>query len=61
MVFRQPINEKAVSKVARVKDCKLSKKEFSVHGGELGPSLKLKRFHVVEMYKEEIEKMYQEC
>ena len=53
-------NEKAVSNVARVKDWKLIKKEFSVDGGELGPSLKLKRFHVVEMYKEEIEQMYQE-
>ena len=52
-------NKKAVSNVARVKDWKLIKKEFSVDGGELGPSLKLKRFHVVEMYKEEIKQMYQ--
>ena len=35
-------------------------REFSVDGGELGPSLKLKRFHVVEMYKEQIEAMYLE-
>ena len=26
-------------------------REFSVDGGELGPSLKLKRFHVVDMYR----------
>ena len=53
-------NGKAVYNVARVKKWKLIEKEFSVDGGELGPSLKLKRFHVVEMYKKEIEEMYQE-
>ena len=52
-------NEKAVSNVARVKKWKLLMKEFSVDGGELSPSLKLKRFHVVEMYKNEIEALYQ--
>ena len=29
-------------------------------GGELGPSLKLKRFHVAEVYRETIEEMYKE-
>eukprot|EP00090_Calanus_glacialis_P035966 TRINITY_DN61364_c0_g1_i1.p1 TRINITY_DN61364_c0_g1~~TRINITY_DN61364_c0_g1_i1.p1 ORF type:complete len:121 (+),score=32.30 TRINITY_DN61364_c0_g1_i1:56-364(+) len=53
-------NEKAVSNVARVKKWKLIEKEFSVDGGELGPSLKLRRFHVVEMYRKEIEQMYRE-
>jgi len=53
-------NEEAVSNVARVKNWKLLSKEFSVDGGELGPSLKLKRFFIAEMYKEDIEKMYQE-
>ena len=52
-------NEKAVSNVARVKKWKLLMKEFSVDGGELSPSLKLKRFHIVEIYKHEIENMYE--
>eukprot|EP00092_Neocalanus_flemingeri_P015406 GFUD01016671.1.p1 GENE.GFUD01016671.1~~GFUD01016671.1.p1 ORF type:complete len:503 (-),score=107.18 GFUD01016671.1:41-1348(-) len=52
-------NEKAVSNVARIKKWTLLTKEFSVDGGELSPSLKLKRFHVSEMYKAEIEKMYE--
>ena len=52
-------NEKAVSNVARVKKWKLLTKEFSIDGGELSPSLKLKRFHVSEMYKDDIEQMYQ--
>ena len=35
-------------------------REFSVDGGELGPSLKLKRFFVAEKYKEDIDQMYQQ-
>ena len=34
-------------------------REFSVDGGELGPSLKLKRFFVAEKYKDDIDQMYQ--
>jgi len=51
-------NEKSISNVAKVKKWKLLKKEFSVDGGELSPSLKLKRFHVAEMYKADIEQLY---
>ena len=40
---------------SRVFSCR----EFSVDGGELGPSLKLKRFHVADKYKEAIDHMYQ--
>jgi len=53
-------NEKAVSNVAKVKKWRILPKELSVSGGELGPSLKLKRFHVAEMYKHIIEEMYSE-
>jgi long-chain-fatty-acid--CoA ligase ACSBG len=35
-------------------------KEFSVTGGELGPSLKLKRYFVAEMYANDIDRMYQD-
>ena len=52
-------NERAVSNVAKVKKWTLLMKEFSVDGGELSPSLKLKRFHIVEMYKNEIRNMYE--
>ena len=51
-------NDKAISNVARVRKWKVVGKEFSMDGGELGPSLKLKRFHVVDKYKEEIDAMY---
>ena len=53
-------NTKAVSNVARVKAWRVLPKEFSVEGGELSPSLKLKRFYVAELYKEIIDEMYQE-
>ena len=51
-------NSRAVSNVARIKKWKVLSKDFSVDGGELSPTLKLKRFKVSEMYKEEISQMY---
>jgi len=53
-------NDRAVSNVARVKKWKVLQKEFSVEGGELSPTLKLKRFQVAKMYSSEIEEMYEE-
>ena len=51
-------NSRAVSNVANIKKWTVLPREFSVDGGELGPSLKLKRFHVVDMYRDTIENMY---
>ena len=51
-------NNKAVSNVARIKKWTVLKKDFSITGGELSPTLKLKRFHVAKMYKDIIEEMY---
>ena len=51
-------NSRAVSNVARIKKWKVLSKDFSVDSGELSPTLKLKRFKVSEMYKEEISQMY---
>ena len=53
-------NDRAVSNVARVKKWKVLQKEFSVEGGELSPTLKLKRFQVAKMYSSQIEEMYEE-
>jgi len=53
-------NTRAISNVAKVKRFTVLPKEFSVDGGELGPSLKLRRFHVVDMYKDVIDQMYAE-
>ena len=51
-------NDQAISNVAKVKKWTLISKEFSVDGGELGPTLKMKRFHIAEQYKKDILDMY---
>ena len=53
-------NTKAVSNVARIKKFRILKNDFSVDGGELSPTLKLKRSVVAQMYGEVIEEMYKE-
>ena len=52
-------NKRAVSRAAMVQKWTIVPREFSVSGGELSPSLKLKRFEVMEMYKNEITEMYE--
>ena len=54
----QNANAEAISNVARVKKFKVLKNDFSVDGGELSPTLKLKRSVVAELYKDIIEQMY---
>ena len=53
-------NTRAISNVAKVKRFTVLPKEFSVDGGEFGPTLKLRRFLVVDMYKDVIDQMYAE-
>ena len=52
-------NKRAVSRAAMVQKWTIVPQEFSVSGGELSPSLKLKRFEVMKMYKNEITEMYE--
>jgi len=51
-------NKKAVSNAARVQKWKLLPTEFTTAGGELGPTQKLRRPHVMKMYKETIDAFY---
>ena len=51
-------NNQAVSNVARIKRWRVLKRDFAIDGGELSPTLKLKRFHIAKMYKDEIDLMY---
>jgi len=51
-------NKKAISRAATVHKWTIVPREFTVTGGELSPSLKLKRFSVHEIYQKEIDKMY---
>ncbi|XP_053674824.1 very long-chain-fatty-acid--CoA ligase bubblegum [Anopheles nili] len=51
-------NAKAISNAQRIQKFALLKADFSVPGGELGPTLKVKRNVVVENNKDVIEKFY---
>ena len=51
-------NTRAISNVDTVKKWTLVKNDFTVGGGELSPSLKLKRFYVSNMYEDIIKEMY---
>lgn len=54
------VNEKATSNAQRIQKFLILDKDFSITGGELGPTMKLKRPVVVKMYKEQIENFYKE-
>ena len=51
-------NQAAVSRAATVKKWKLLPQDFSIPGGELGPTQKIKRHVVHEKYAQEIESIY---
>ncbi|NXU52153.1 ACBG2 ligase, partial [Turnix velox] len=52
------VNERAVSNAQKVQKWVLLEKDFSVFGGELGPTMKLKRPVVAQMYKDQISQFY---
>jgi long-chain-fatty-acid--CoA ligase ACSBG len=52
------INVHSVSNAARVQKWTILPRDLSVAGGELGPTLKLKRFFINEKYKRAIDKLY---
>ncbi|KAJ7308196.1 hypothetical protein JRQ81_008714 [Phrynocephalus forsythii] len=54
------VNEQATSNAQKIQKWVLLDKDFSVAGGELGPTMKLKRPTVLEMYKRQIAEMYAE-
>ncbi|XP_076580356.1 long-chain-fatty-acid--CoA ligase ACSBG2 [Chaetodon auriga] len=53
-------NEKATSNAQRIQKWIILDRDFSVAGGELGPTMKLKRPVVAKMYKDQIENFYKE-
>eukprot|EP00088_Acartia_fossae_P068053 TRINITY_DN8561_c0_g1_i2.p1 TRINITY_DN8561_c0_g1~~TRINITY_DN8561_c0_g1_i2.p1 ORF type:complete len:693 (-),score=116.94 TRINITY_DN8561_c0_g1_i2:294-2372(-) len=53
-------NVHATSKAQRVQKFMISPAEFSLDGGELTPTLKVKRHFVLQKYKEQIDALYQE-
>lgn len=53
-------NEEAISNASKVQKFTLLKADYSLPGGELGPTLKLKRFFVMRKYSAEIDSMYKD-
>lgn len=56
----QRVNRNAAARPYRIQKWALLGKDFSIPGGELGPTMKLKRFTVLEKYKDTIDSFYQE-
>ncbi|MFT7796920.1 long-chain-fatty-acid-CoA ligase ACSBG2-like [Arapaima gigas] len=54
------VNAKATSNAQKIQKWTILQRDFSIGGGELGPTMKLKRPVVHKMYKEEIDKFYME-
>ncbi|XP_029379100.1 long-chain-fatty-acid--CoA ligase ACSBG1 [Echeneis naucrates] len=54
------VNSAATSNAQRIQKWTILMKDFSVIGGELGPTMKLRRPVVLEMYHRVIEDLYQE-
>ncbi|NXI46790.1 ACBG2 ligase, partial [Galbula dea] len=52
------VNERAVSNAQKVQKWILLEKDFSLFGGELGPTMKLRRPVVAQKYKEQIAQFY---
>uniref|UniRef100_A0A673X6Q1 long-chain-fatty-acid--CoA ligase n=1 Tax=Salmo trutta TaxID=8032 RepID=A0A673X6Q1_SALTR len=52
------VNAKAASNAQRVQKWVILDRDFSISGGELGPTMKLKRGVVVKMFQEKINKIY---
>ncbi|XP_077416310.1 long-chain-fatty-acid--CoA ligase ACSBG2-like isoform X2 [Vanacampus margaritifer] len=53
-------NAKAVARPQKVQKFVILPRDFSVSGGELGPTLKLRRPIVIQMYQDKIDEMYAE-
>ena len=54
------VNAGAISSAQRVQKWLVIERGFSVPGGELGPTLKLRRPVVLKQYRAEIERLYAE-
>jgi len=52
------VNRHSISRAAEVKKFTILPSEFTIAGGELGPTLKIKRHVVVKKYAPQIESMY---
>ncbi|MGH0143985.1 UNVERIFIED_CONTAM: hypothetical protein FKN15_038915 [Acipenser sinensis] len=54
------VNEQASSNAQKIQKWTILEKDFSLPGGELGPTMKLKRPIVMKMYKDQIDNFYKD-
>jgi len=54
----EKVNKASASKAAKIRKFTVLPKDFSISGGELGPTMKMKRHAIEEKYKTEIAHMY---
>ncbi|KAK1157148.1 long-chain-fatty-acid--CoA ligase ACSBG2-like isoform X1 [Acipenser oxyrinchus oxyrinchus] len=54
------VNEQASSNAQKIQKWTILEKDFSLPGGELGPTMKLKRPVVMKMYKDQIDNFYKD-
>ncbi|XP_063782627.1 long-chain-fatty-acid--CoA ligase ACSBG1 isoform X2 [Pseudophryne corroboree] len=52
------VNSKAVSNAQCIQKWAILAKDFSIDGGEMGPTMKIKRYVILEKYKEVVEAFY---
>ncbi|KAM4807909.1 long-chain-fatty-acid--CoA ligase ACSBG2 [Rhinophrynus dorsalis] len=55
------VNEQSTSNAQKVQKWLILEKDFSITGGELGPTMKLKRPVVSKMYNDQIDSFYQDA
>ena len=51
-------NKEAVSNAQKIQKWMIIPRDFSIPGGEIGPTMKVKRAHVVKMYQKQVNKIY---
>ncbi|XP_067390786.1 long-chain-fatty-acid--CoA ligase ACSBG1 isoform X4 [Emydura macquarii macquarii] len=54
------VNMKSTASVQHIQKWTVLEKDFSIFGGEFGPTMKLKRLAVLEKYKDEVDSFYKE-
>lgn len=54
-------NEKAISNAQRVQKFGIIPQDFSIPGGELGPTMKLKRKYIESKYQDIIDEIYEQA
>nr|XP_031545115.1 long-chain-fatty-acid--CoA ligase ACSBG2 isoform X1 [Vicugna pacos] len=52
------VNQQAISNAQKIQKWVILEKDFSIGGGELGPTTKMKRHFIIQKYKRQIENLY---